>query len=229
MIDRNDDIIQDVLVDSELAKQIVPNKFKHTSKQGRTRRQKLLLGARELCRTQDIASITLADVCKEAGIPRASAYHFFPNVHSIITALRFLNYLETYNAIKMVDVSKFNSWQDFITELLRLTVKMFNKDTTTAKLMYGANAPDIESNGYEERVDRQMVKMIITKLSERFETDNIDNIEEVFLIAYGITHSVFALSFRQNQVITEHMLNESITATLAYLNSRLPTKLALKK
>ena len=37
MSENKDDKIEDVLVDSELAKKLVPNKFKFTSQQGRIR------------------------------------------------------------------------------------------------------------------------------------------------------------------------------------------------
>ena len=78
-----DEKIEDVLVDSELARRLVPNKFKFTSQQGRLRRQKLLAAAKELSATRPISEISLADVCENADIPRASAYHFFPNVEAI--------------------------------------------------------------------------------------------------------------------------------------------------
>lgn len=41
-----DEKIEDVLVNSELARRLVPNKFKFTSQQGRLRRQKLLAAAK---------------------------------------------------------------------------------------------------------------------------------------------------------------------------------------
>lgn len=91
MNNSRDDIIEDLLVNSDLAKKLVPNKFKFTSQQGRIRRQKLLSAAKKLSETHTINTITLADVCEEADIPRASAYHFFPNVEAVFLALRFLN------------------------------------------------------------------------------------------------------------------------------------------
>ncbi|MGM8888363.1 TetR/AcrR family transcriptional regulator, partial [Psychrobacter sp. 1U2] len=63
MSDHKDDKIEDILVDSELAKKLVPNKFKFTSQQGRVRRQKLLMGAKKLSETRSINDISLADVC----------------------------------------------------------------------------------------------------------------------------------------------------------------------
>ena len=103
MTEYKDEKIEDILVDSELAKQLVPNKFKFTSQQGRARRQKLLMGAKKLSETKAINDISLADVCEEAGIPRASAYHFFPNVEAIFLALRFLNAIEILEVLATVD------------------------------------------------------------------------------------------------------------------------------
>ncbi|OLF35176.1 TetR/AcrR family transcriptional regulator, partial [Psychrobacter sp. Cmf 22.2] len=103
MSENKDDKIEDVLVDSELAKKLVPNKFKFTSQQGRARRQKLLMGAKKLSETQAINDITLAAVCEEAGIPRASAYHFFPNIEAIFLALRFLNAIDILEVLTTVE------------------------------------------------------------------------------------------------------------------------------
>lgn len=228
MLDRRDDLIKDVLVDSDLAKLIVPNKFKHTSKQGRARRQKLLMGAKKLGETRDIQRITLADVCEEAGIPRASAYHFFPNVESIFLALRLLNFMEVYNALDGVDISKYEGWQDFITDVLRKSVKVFNKDVTKNKLMYGSNTPDFDGNGYDERLDKKMVELLMNKLDEKFSIAKCPNIGQLFLITYNIAHSIFALSFRQHKKITDEMLEESIKACICYLSCHLPAKLPLK-
>lgn len=83
MSENRDDIIEDVLDNSELARQLVPNKFKFTSHQGRIRRQKLMMSAKKLSINKPIKDITLAEVCEEAGIPRASAYHFFPNIAAV--------------------------------------------------------------------------------------------------------------------------------------------------
>ena len=108
-----DEKIEDVLVDSELARRLVPNKFKFTSQQGRLRRQKLLAAAKELSATRPVSEISLADVCERADIPRASAYHFFPNVEAIFLALRFLNAIEIFNKLEKVDAKQFSRWQAY--------------------------------------------------------------------------------------------------------------------
>lgn len=228
MLDRHDDLINDILVDSDLAKLIVPNKFKHTSKQGRARRQKLLMGAKKLSESKRIQDITLAEVCEEAGIPRASAYHFFPNVESIFLALRFLNYMETYNTLEKMDITPYKRWQDALAAVLRQSVVLFNSDVTKNKLMYGSNTPDFDGDEYGGKVDRQMAALIVRKFSAKFSMTRFHYIEDQFLITYHISHSIFALSFRQYGRITEDMLEEATKAAIAYLRCYLPENLPRK-
>lgn len=182
MVDGCNDLINDVLVDSELAKRIVPNKFKHTSKQGRARRTKLLLSAKKLSEKHNIQDISLADVCEEANIPRASAYHFFPNVESIFLALRFLNYIDTYQVLEKIEVADFDRWQDYIAKVLRESVILLNNDVSKIRLMYGSNTPDFDSSEYEERVDLNMVEMIFGRLTNHYDMTSFSQLNEKFLI-----------------------------------------------
>ncbi|WP_366513704.1 TetR/AcrR family transcriptional regulator [Psychrobacter sp.] len=220
-------MINDVFKDSELAKNIVPNKFKHTSKQGRIRRQKLLMAAKKLSETRNIRDITLADVCEQAGIPRASAYHFFPNVDSIFLALRYLNYIETFQVLEKVEVSKFDRWQDYVAEILKQSVKLFNNDITKNKLMYGSKTPDFDNSEYDEQVNINMMGMIVGKLSAHYNMSSFKDIDEKFLVVYSMVHSIFALSFRQYDEITDEMGREAIIASIAYLRYYLPEELPL--
>lgn len=229
MVEGCNELINDVLVDSELAKNIVPNKFKHTSKQGRVRRQKLLMAAKQLCEKHYIEDISLADICKEANIPRASAYHFFPNVESIFLALRFLNYIDTYQELDKIDVFQYQRWQDYVADLLSQSVKLFNNDVTKNRLMYGSNTPDFDRSEYEERVDINMVAMITNKLSSRYDMSSFKDINEKLLITYTLTHSIFALSYKQHGQITEEMGKEAVTAAIAYLRCYLPESLPTKE
>ncbi|PNK60006.1 TetR/AcrR family transcriptional regulator [Psychrobacter sp. FDAARGOS_221] len=226
---KKDDLIQDILVDSELAKILVPNKFKHTSKQGRVRRQKLLMSAQKLSEFRDIGDISLADVCEDAGIPRASAYHFFPNVESIFLALRFLNFIETLHILEKISVSDFNQWDGYIEKIIRESAVTFNKDLTKNKLMYGCNTPDFDSVDYEQKVDVSMVNMITDRLTSHYDASNYPELHSKVFIAYSLAHSVFSLSYRQHGVITSEMIDEAVTACISYLRTYLPQKLPKNK
>lgn len=228
MSENKDEKIEDVLVDSELAKKLVPNKFKFTSQQGRVRRQKLLAVAKKLSATHAINDITLAAVCEEAGIPRASAYHFFPNIEAIFLALRFLNAIEILEMLEIVDIGNYDRWQGYLTALIDECVEIFHNDETKAKLIYDTNTPDFEGDGFGEDVDHQIVNLIYKRLSERYELPSFNDIQDTLLIAYGIVNAIFTLSFRRHQNITDEYIQEANTAFIAYLRCYLPEKLPRK-
>lgn len=229
MSDNKDDKIEDVLVDSELARKLVPNKFKFTSQQGRARRQKLLMGAKKLSETVPINDITLAAVCEEAGIPRASAYHFFPNVEAIFLALRFLNAIEILEILATVETVNYDRWQGYLTALIERSVRIFHADETKAKLIYDTNTPDFEGDSFGEDIDHQVVELVHKRLAERYELPEFKNMEEMLLVTYSIINSIFTLSYRRHAKITDNYLQEASTASIAYLRCYLPEKLPRKE
>jgi AcrR family transcriptional regulator len=228
MSEYKDDKIEDVLVDSELAKKLVPNKFKFTSQQGRVRRQKLLMGAKKLSETHAINDITLAAVCEEAGIPRASAYHFFPNIEAIFLALRFLNAIEILEILTTVETVDFDRWQGYLNALISRCVDIYHNDTTKAKLIYDTNTPDFEGDSFGEDMDHQIVDLIYKRLSERYQMPKFEDIQDTLLIAYSIVNGIFTLSYRRHGSITDNYLQEANTASIAYLRCYLPEKLPRK-
>ncbi|MBE0443377.1 MAG: TetR/AcrR family transcriptional regulator [Psychrobacter sp.] len=229
MSENKDEKIEDVLVDSELAKKLVPNKFKFTSQQGRARRQKLLAGAKKLSETLPINDITLAAVCEEAGIPRASAYHFFPNIEAIFLALRFLNAIEILEIVETVDIGNYDRWQGYLTALIDQCVTIFHNDETKAKLIYDTNTPDFEGDSFGEDINYQIIDLVYKRLSERYEMPGFHDIQDTLLIAYSIINSIFTLSYRRHQKITDEYIQEANIAFIAYLRCYLPEKLPRKK
>ena len=220
-----DEKIEDVLVDSELARRLVPNKFKFTSQQGRLRRQKLLAAAKELSATRPISEISLADVCEKADIPRASAYHFFPNVEAIFLALRFLNAMEIFKKLETVDAKQFSRWQAYITAMVDTGVEVIQADPTVARLIYETNTPDFEGNAFGSEIEKSISQMVYNKLAEHYKMPALDTIYQQLLVAYGIINGVFILAYRSEQEITDSYRQEAITAVIAYLRCYLPENL----
>lgn len=227
-IEQKDHMMEDVLVDSDLAKRLVPNKFKFTSQQGRIRRQKILMGAKKLSETRAINDISLADICEEAGIPRASAYHFFPNVEAIFLALRLLNAIEVLEVLDTVETTAYDRWQGYLTALMDKAVTYFNEDNTKAKLVFETNTPDFEGDTHGEKVEHQIVKLVHSHLHKQYEIPDYAQLKDVLLIGYSIVNAVFTLSYRLHQKITEDFRHEATTACIAYLRCYLPEKLPRK-
>ena len=220
-----DEKIEDVLVDSELARRLVPNKFKFTSQQGRLRRQKLLAAAKDLSATRPISEISLADVCEKADIPRASAYHFFPNVEAIFLALRFLNAMEIYKKLETVDAKQYSRWQAYITAMIDTSVEVIQADPTVARLIYETNTPDFEGNAFGSEMEKSISQMVYNKLAETYKMPAIETIFQQLLVAYGIINGIFILAYRSEQKISDSYRQEAITAVIAYLRCYLPENL----
>ena len=220
-----DEKIEDVLVDSELARRLVPNKFKFTSQQGRLRRQQLLAAAKELSATRPVSEISLADVCERADIPRASAYHFFPNVEAIFLALRFLNAIEIFNKLEKVDAKQFSRWQAYITTVIETGVDIIQSDLTVARLIYETNTPDFEGNAFGSEIEKSLAQMVYDKLSEHYKMPALETIHQQLLVAYGIINGIFILAYRSEKEITDTYRQEAITAVIAYLRCYLPENL----
>ncbi|WP_230658887.1 TetR/AcrR family transcriptional regulator [Psychrobacter sp. I-STPA10] len=228
MAENRDDIIEEVLDNSELARQLVPNKFKFTSQQGRIRRQKLIMSAKKLSIIKPIKDITLAQVCEEAGIPRASAYHFFPNIDAVFLALKFLNAIELIEAMEKVDINQFKHWQDYVTALMESIVDEVQADPSKAKLIYDTNTPDLEEERFGEQVNNKIVKLIYQHMADHYQMPKYNDIQVQLLVTFSIIDSIFTLSYRQHGQITSDYLQEAMTASLGYLHSYLPESLPLK-
>lgn len=220
-----DEKIEDVLVNSDLARRLVPNKFKFTSQQGRLRRQKLLAAAKELSASRPIAEISLADVCETAGIPRASAYHFFPNVEAIFLALRFLNAMEIFKKLQDVDASKYTRWQAYITAMVETGVEVIQADPTVARLIYETNTPDFEGNDFGSEIEKEISQMIYDNLAQHYKMPAKENVQKQLLVGYGIVNGIFILAYRSEKEITNAYRQEAITALIAYLRCYLPETL----
>jgi AcrR family transcriptional regulator len=98
--------MNDLAVSAAFATELVPGKVKFTSQQGRQRRLRLLNAAKDLLCERAADDISLADVCHRAGIPRASAYHFFPNIQSVFLGLRVLHAHALLNAVQAVSARR---------------------------------------------------------------------------------------------------------------------------
>lgn len=223
-----DDMIEDVLVDSDLAKMLVPNKFKFTSQQGRVRRQQLLVACKHLLEEKNVADISLADICAKADIPRASAYHFFPNVQAVFLALRLLNAIQIIEALKTINPIQYTSWQGYIQALIDVGVKELNSDIATTKLIYGTNAPDYGSKSFGAQFDEQLAKVCYEALQANYDVPNLLEQQEVLAVGFTLVDAVLALSYRRHGDITAQLAEEAKLAVIAYLRTYLPEKLTRK-
>ena len=148
---------------------------------------------------------------------------------AIFLALRFLNAIEILEIVETVDIGNYDRWQGYLTALIDQCVTIFHNDETKAKLIYDTNTPDFEGDSFGEDINYQIIDLVYKRLSERYEMPGFHDIQDTLLIAYSIINSIFTLSYRRHQKITDQYIQEANIAFIAYLRCYLPEKLPRKK
>ncbi len=215
------------LHDDLLAKTLPPGQFKFTSKQGRARRMQLLNAAKELLRDRPSEEVSLADVCQHAGIPRASAYHFFSNIQAVFLGLRVLHAESLIGALDAVHSHDFDNWRDYFSALIDQGANALRNDPAATQLVYGNLGSMSEARRLGEVLDARLAEIAVQGLTSRFTLQQWDEQAEVFGVAFTLVDSVFRLSWRQHGTVTEWMQTEARRAAISYLRNYLPEVLPL--
>ncbi len=213
------------IMDASLSPDLSQKKFKFTSQQGRSRRTELLSATRELLRELPPEEVTFALACERAGIPRASAYHFFPNIGALFLGLRLFHAEVLADALAEVDARRFRTWQDYLRCLISVGAQITREDPALMRLIYGMNGGVTETRDVGKSVDAKIARIVLERLEERFHVPVWPQREQSVAIAFAIIDSVFRLSFREHGEITNDLIREAGRAAVAYLRSYLPEHL----
>lgn len=208
--------------ESALATDLVPGKFKFTSQQGRTRRLQLLAAARELLEQRQPEEVSFADVCERAGIPRASAYHFFPNIQSVFLGLRLVHAHAMLDAVQNLPSVQGESWRDYFFRLVDRGFEVMRAEPAATKLIYGGLGGMLEAQQLGRELDARLARITLEGMASRFQLPEWPEREAIVAIAFTILDSIFRLSYRRHGAITAWMVEEAKRAAIAYLRNYLP-------
>ncbi len=187
---------------------------------GRGRRAALIQALRELLREQSPESLTFAKICERADIPRASAYHFFPNMGALYLGLRLVHAEFLAAHLSQVDTSQFESWQDYVYFLAAEAAKVVREDPAFMRVVYGVRNEETMHVGKE--LDSKIASIALWQVEDRFEIPPWTDAPRKVGIAIAIIDSVFRYSFREQGTITDEIVREAGRAAVAYLRCYLP-------
>ena len=194
----------------------------HTQARGLERRQRLSQAAAELLEERDLEDIALADIAAHAGIPASSAYHFYPNAHSVFAAVaeEFAGLLA--EAIQVpFSRDESSSWQSIISTCVDRSVSIYaNSVAFTQLILSGKAPPDIKLS--DRRHDEEVGRMILSAIEQHFEVPEFPRRNDVFFYVTEIADLMFMLSVNAHGRITEEMREEAKRAAVAYLRTYLP-------
>ncbi|EOQ96740.1 transcriptional regulator, TetR family [Leptospira wolbachii serovar Codice str. CDC] len=191
------------------------------------RRTVLVQSLRELLREEDPSSLTFAKVCARAKIPRASAYHFFPNMGALYLGLRLVHSELVSARLERVDTSKFETWQDYVYFLAIEAASVVREDRALMRVVYGVRNEETQHIG--KTLDSTIAKLALSQVEDRFLLPDLPDVARKVGIAVSLIDSVFRYSFREQGEITEEMVGEAGRAAVAYLRCYLPEYLKHRK
>ncbi|TGM74053.1 TetR/AcrR family transcriptional regulator [Leptospira mtsangambouensis] len=212
----------DKLVDASLSPDLASRPFKFTSKQGRNRRTQLLTIALEFLREKSPEEISFADICKEAKIPRPSAYHFFPNVEAIFHGIRLLHSESLIEKSLLLKRESFDSWKTYIERSIDVAVEVTNKERAFPRLIYGYRMSNPEMRQVGQELDAKLANLAKLGLMDRFELPELEQTDQIFGVAFSIADSLLKHSYRTYGDFTTWMVSETKKATISYLKNYLP-------
>ncbi|XDD55641.1 TetR/AcrR family transcriptional regulator [Leptospira sp. WS4.C2] len=192
-----------------------------------SRRTLLVQSLRELLREEDPASITFAKVCERAKIPRASAYHFFPDMGALYLGLRLVHSELVSRRLSKVETTEFQTWQDYVYFLAREAASVVREDLALMRVVYGVRNEETKDVG--KALDSTIAKLALSQVEDRFLLPDLPDMARKVGIAVSLIDSVFRYSFREQGEITEEMVSEAGRAAVAYLRSYLPEFLKYRK
>ncbi|PKA10526.1 AcrR family transcriptional regulator, partial [Leptospira meyeri] len=203
----------DKLVDASLSPDLASRPFKFTSKQGRNRRTQLLTIALEFLREKSPEEISFADICKEANIPRPSAYHFFPNVEAIFHGIRLLHSESLIEKSILLKRESFDSWKTYIERSIDVAVEVTNKERAFPRLIYGYRMSNPEMRQVGQELDAKLANLAKLGLMDRFELPELEQADQIFGVAFSIADSLLKHSYRTFGDFTPWMVGEAKKAT----------------
>ncbi len=193
-----------------------------TQARGRLRRQILLAAARELLETHDLDALSLADVAAHAGVPKASAYHFYANVHQLYGDLSRVIAVELREDQFQPIETAVAGWQDVMAAAIERGAAFFNASTAARQLILGPKSPP-EIKRSDRQADYELARSIQAQIGLRFILPELPGRDDLFFRAVEIADLMFCLSVLDHDRITDAMLDEARKAAVAYLGLYLPS------
>lgn len=192
-----------------------------TQARGRVRRSQLLDAARTLLDECQLDEISLGDVARTAGVPKASAYHFYTNVQDLYSELVRTLGQELADVIAAPISERPQNWPEVISICLRRGVAYLTGNGASRQLILGPKSP-AEIKRADRQNDYVLGRIIQKQVNRFFELPEIPNRDQVFYFAIELADVLFCLSILHHGVLKEEIYEEGEKAALAYLGLYFP-------
>ncbi len=200
----------------------------YTHERGDLRREELIDAAVLLLSREDIDKVSFVDIARHAGMPTASAYHFYRNKNDLLAAL-VARYHEEVNdfVLRPFAQEDINNWSDIVDQIIERAKYYFDDHAVARKLFYSGKTPP-EIKLLDRSGDKEIGLNIEDVLNRYFVIADIPDKQRVFFIVVELIDTIFTLSVIEHDIVTDAYVEEAKRATKGYLKTYLPEVLARK-
>lgn len=200
-----------------------------TQRRGELRRRQLIEATRELLVEREIDDISLEAIARRAGIPVASAYHFYPTRLAVFAATAAQLGSEIADVLRRpLPAARVRRWEDVLTLSIERAVRYYARSPATGRLLIDPKSP-AEIKLADRRNDRSLGLLLEEMIGRHFALPAIEDRARVFFHAVEIVDLMFLLSMIQSGRITREMVKHARIASIAYLREFLPRRLARRR
>ena len=191
---------------------------------GLVRRKKLRDTALACLEDTPLEALTLTAVAERAGIPKASAYHFYASILDLYAELVARFGGELGEAMILPMGCSFPDWRTLVEHILLGGVDMLDASTVGRKLVLSPEVPPKIKLG-DRRNDLWLGKILREQVARHFDLPDDEGLDLRFYYAIEIVDFMCGLSVAEHGRITAAMRLESVRAGCAYLSLHLPRDL----
>jgi AcrR family transcriptional regulator len=189
---------------------------------GKKRYAVLLAAAEKLLERDGLEALTIQNIAREAGVPMASVYHFFPSPVAACIAVA-----ETYLAGFAVNIRREIpnigelNWREIIAILKQRTVKYYRAHPYAQRILLGS-----EISWHIRQVDlannKMLAELVYDLVADQFPGAEKQALLNAIAIAISIGDAVWSLSICEHEVITKQYAEDAVLAECAYIAAKFP-------
>lgn len=191
---------------------------------GRLRYEHLLDAAEHLLVEGGPSALTMQRLAKEAGVPMASVYHFFPGpvAVSIGLAERYLAGLAEAIGQPVADADTL-AWQDIVALLMDRAVAYYVDHPYAQRLILGSDhswqirQSDLANN-------RLLAESVADLLASRFPQADYPTLIQAIVVAISVGDAVLTLAVAEHGGITQAYGREATLAICGYMTAKFATR-----
>ncbi len=192
---------------------------------GLTRYAALLDAAHDLLKHEAPDAVGLYQIAERAGVPPASAYHFFPTKEAAYVGLaeRYCDEIVRIHSVP-IPARDITNWQEVFGVDLRRAMAYFNSEPSALKILYGGYG-GVEARNIDKIFSRKLAQANYSRLNKIFHMPMMRDAEKKFELRLAILDSIWEVSVRRHGYITEDYFIEALDACNAYIRLFLPAHL----